>query len=66
MTISIPGPMGGGMQGSPFDLHDEQTYLSWRERKLAGVPGSIEALQVAIQDGYQLSRQEMNAVHQAL
>jgi len=63
---SIPGLIGGGTQGSPFDLHDEQAYLAWRKRKLAGVPGSIEALQVVIQDGYQLSRQEMNAVHKAL
>jgi len=66
VTTLIPGPIGGGTKGSPFDLHDEPAYLAWRQRKLAAVPRSIEELQVAIQDGYQLSRQEMNALHNAL
>jgi len=66
VTSSIARPISGGAKGSPFDLSDEQAYLAWRERKLAGVPRSIEELHVAIQDGYQLRRQEMNAVHNAL
>ena len=66
MTTSIPGPIGGGTKASPFDLHDEQAYLSWRKRKLDGVPGSIGELQVAIQDGHQLSRKAMSGVHKAL
>ena len=66
VTSSIARPISGGAKGSPFDLSDEQAYLAWRERKLAGVPRSIEELQVAIQDGYQLRGQEMNAAHNAL
>ncbi|MEA3241848.1 MAG: TauD/TfdA family dioxygenase [Pseudomonadota bacterium] len=66
MTSSIPRPITGGAEGSPFDLDDERAYLAWRERKLAGVPRSIEELCVTIQDGCQLSGQEMDAVHKAL
>ena len=65
VTNSKPRPISDGMKGSPFDLDDECAYLAWRERKLTGVPRSIEELCVAI-DGYQLSRQEMNAMHKAL
>jgi len=66
VTSSIPRPITGGAEGSPFDLDDERAYLAWRERKLAAVPRSIEELRVTIQDGCQLSGQEMNAVHKAL
>ena len=66
VTSSIARPINGGAKGSPFDLRDEQAYLAWREWKLAGVPRSIEELHVAIQDGCQLRRQEMNAVHNVL
>jgi alpha-ketoglutarate-dependent taurine dioxygenase len=65
VTNSRPKPISCAVKGSPFELDDERAYLAWRERKLAGVPRSIEELRVAIH-GYQLSGQEMNAVHRAL
>lgn len=66
MTTSKPGPINGGVIGSPFDLGDEPAYLAWRERKLAGAPRSIEEQCVTIKDGHQLSGQAMTAVHNAL
>lgn len=66
VTISIARPATGGAKGSPFALDDEQAYRAWREQKLADAPRSIEQLRVAIQDGYQLSGQEMAAVVNAL
>ena len=63
---STASPATGGGKGSPFDLDNEQAYSEWRAQKLAGFPRAIEELQVSIADGYQLSGQEMAAVHRRL
>jgi alpha-ketoglutarate-dependent taurine dioxygenase len=67
VTIPIARPAANGaVKGSPFDLNDEPAYRAWRDKKLDGVPRSVDELQVAIDDGYRLSAAEMAAVHSAL
>lgn len=48
--------------GSPFCLSDRETYLRWRERKLAGYPRSAEELVVEVRDPLRLRPSERAAL----
>ncbi|WP_428604659.1 TauD/TfdA family dioxygenase [Sedimenticola sp.] len=49
---------------TPFDLDDDALYLSWREKKLADYPTSLDALLVPVKDPRHLSDVEFNAIRQ--
>ncbi|WP_260291701.1 TauD/TfdA family dioxygenase [Sedimenticola hydrogenitrophicus] len=49
---------------TPFSLANEALYQSWRSRKLADYPASLEALLVPVRDPRQLTRAEFEAISQ--
>jgi alpha-ketoglutarate-dependent taurine dioxygenase len=49
---------------TPFSLANEALYQSWRSRKLADYPASLEALLVPVKDPRQLTRAEFEAISQ--
>lgn len=50
-------------RSDPFDLDDE-TYLEWREAKLADAPRAIDALVVEVRDPFALSEVERRALRE--
>jgi hypothetical protein len=62
-TDSLPKwPVGEPHGLSPFDLRQRETYLRWREAKLAGYPVDPKALLVEIRDPSNLTPGERQAV----
>ena len=53
----------GFPQGGPFDLHDSEAYLRWREAKLAGRPNRVEDLLVEIAEPGRPNEAERQAIH---
>jgi len=51
-----------GSEGNPFDLHDAEAYLRWRERKLASCARSPADLLVEVADPMQLTAAERGAL----
>jgi len=49
-------------QNTPFDLNDDAAYQSWRERKLAAQPASLDDLIIEIKDPQRLSTAERDAL----
>jgi alpha-ketoglutarate-dependent taurine dioxygenase len=49
---------------TPFSLANEALYQSWRSRKLADYPASLEDLLVPVRDPRQLTRAEFEAISQ--
>jgi alpha-ketoglutarate-dependent taurine dioxygenase len=47
---------------SPFDLNDMESYLRWRERKLATLPASVDELVVEVRDPRALTQSEHAAL----
>ena len=45
---------------------DTQAYQAWRERKLSDHPRTAQELMVAVNDGFQVSRDEMEAMQRCL
>ena len=50
------------MAGNPFDLDDDEAYLRWRDRKLAGAPSSVSDLIVEVRDPRALTEAERGAL----
>jgi len=49
-------------QDSPFDLHDDAAYQTWKQRKLDGYPRKAEELLIEINDPMNLTTAEHEAI----